>query len=317
MKAKDIKIGADPEFFLLNTTTKKNESCHTFMKGDKKNPYPLNHGAVQVDGTAVEFNIEATSNPADFASNVQRVLDQIREMVPKQYDFQFKPHVIYDADYFSTLPLQCVELGCDPDFNATTGKINPKPEPKGEYKTMRTGAGHIHIGWTNGKSLDDTSHSFDAQHVAGNLHRLLVNGGLTRLWDKDNVRQKLYGGNAAYRPKSYGCELRSPSNAWLNHPKLWPWLAETCQAATAYLYDTGRYINYPTLESAIRDAQYYKTYYPHEYKRYYDGVVDELDNRTKTYSLKTYVSAYNAWCKMHKLTVLPPLDHSMFNPGAI
>jgi len=311
MRKQDIKIGCDPEFFVYDTEAKANISCHTFMKGDKKNPYPLKNGAVQVDGTAIEFNIEATSDPTDFAANVQKTLDEIRGMVPNKYQFQFKPHVIYDEKYFSTLPSQCIELGCDPDFDALTGKMNPPPKPTGKYKTMRTGAGHLHIGWTSGKDINDPSHAFDAMHVADNLHRLLVDTELSTLWDNDKLRKNLYGANAAYRPKSYGCELRSPSNAWLNYPKLWPWLAETAQAATMYMYETGNKLFTQCISTTCDNNYYYCT--PEAKRmRYCPYFNVEKENNTSDFTLQTKINAYNyLYTYGRNGFYLPPLSIDM------
>jgi len=51
-----ILVGCDPEYFV-----KKNgifQSAHGLIMGDKKNPQKVRNGAVQVDGMAVEFNID-------------------------------------------------------------------------------------------------------------------------------------------------------------------------------------------------------------------------------------------------------------------
>ncbi len=52
-------IGADPEVFLK--VGKKNISSHGLINGDKKNPLKVDKGAVQIDGTALEFNIDPAS----------------------------------------------------------------------------------------------------------------------------------------------------------------------------------------------------------------------------------------------------------------
>ena len=74
-------IGCDPEVFV-----KKNgvfQSAFGLIAGDKKNPQKIPRGAVQVDGMALEFNIDPAANEDDFAINVQSVFDQLRAMVPE------------------------------------------------------------------------------------------------------------------------------------------------------------------------------------------------------------------------------------------
>lgn len=242
MKNEDILIGADPEFFTYDKSVYGYRSCHTFMKGNKRKPYPLKNGAVQVDGTAIEFNIHPTNDPKEFAKSIDLVLNEIREMVPDKYTFEFVPHVKYDKQYFKTLPFENIELGCDPDYDAATGKMNPKPTPSGDYETMRTGAGHIHIGWTKGADVSNPSHLYDAQTVTKAVDAFFRSSGIIYFWDQDKERIKLYGGTAAYRPKSYGVEYRSLSNAWLNYPKLWPWIAETAQCIVSKLVNEGTYV---------------------------------------------------------------------------
>jgi hypothetical protein len=39
-------------------------------------------------------------------------------------------------------------------------------------------------------------------------------------WDKDTLRRRLYGKAGAFRPKPYGVEYRTLSNAWLKNEML-------------------------------------------------------------------------------------------------
>lgn len=218
-----ISIGADPEIFLVN---KKKEfiSAHNLIPGDKKRPHKVKKGAVQVDGTAAEFNIDPCFSSDDFTANINSVLKDLRSMVPKELEFAYKPTAEFKKKYFEELPDECKVLGCDPDFNPANGQINPTPTPK---DLIRHGGGHIHIGWTKDKNYkDDPDHAWDCQQVAKTFQTFFTY--LPTLWDKDDIRPTVYK-NGSYRPKPYGVEIRSFSNAWLNYPKLWPWMFETCQ----------------------------------------------------------------------------------------
>lgn len=221
----DLLIGADPEFFLARNG--QPISAHDIVPGNKKRPYPLQRGAVQADGTACEFNIVPAISPEDFANNIQATLRDIRSMLSPDLTFEFKPSVIYPEAYFDALPNFSKELGCDPDYNAYTGNVNPRPTPPEAYKSMRTGAGHIHLGWTAGKDPLSRSHFWDCREVTKALDNWFFN--IQSLWDKDPDRRKLYGARGAFRPKRYGCEYRVLSNAWLKYPRLWPWIFKSVQ----------------------------------------------------------------------------------------
>lgn len=222
-----LKVGADPEFFLRSRKTGQFVSAHDLVPGTKQQPYPLKcGGALQADGTAVEFNIAPCISGKDFAERVQATLDEIRAYVPRDLEFTFQPSIDYEKTYFDSLPRESKELGCDPDFNAYSGKRNPVPDAS-KYPTMRTGSGHIHLGWAEGLNVEDRSHVWDCQMLVKALDAYF--GRYSALWDNDKRRQVLYGAKGAFRPKKYGVEYRVLSNAWLNKPELWPWIFDSAK----------------------------------------------------------------------------------------
>lgn len=217
-----ISIGADPEIFLYHKKEKEFVSAHTLIPGTKKAPFKVTGGAVQVDGTAAEFNIHPSHSPAEFITNVDTVLSELRSMVPKELEFKFRPTVDYPSKYWQELPDDCKVLGCDPDFNIN-GAMNPPPQPR---DGVRHGGGHIHIGWTQGKDTEDEDHFWDCQQVAIQMNSWFT--GFEGIWDRDARRRVIYRGGS-FRPKPYGVEIRSFSNAWLRYPVLWPWMFNTIQ----------------------------------------------------------------------------------------
>lgn len=224
-----VKVGADPEFFLFDSKTKKHVSAHGIVPGDKANPHKLNYGAVQLDGTAVEFNIEPASTAFEFKHNIEATLGQIRKMVPSDLEFSFEPAVFYEKDYFDKVPDKHKEFGCDPDYNALSrNPAKPKVPPAGVNPLMRTGAGHIHLGWTEVEDPLNPIHFWDATEVTKQMYYVFYQA--ETVWEKPNERKKLYGGGASFRPKRYGCEFRSPSNAWVKYPNLYNFIFETSQA---------------------------------------------------------------------------------------
>lgn len=247
-------LGADPEFFLSREG--KYVSAHDLVPGTKDNPHPLKDGALQADGTAVEFNVNPASTPEEFAGNVESVLKQIREMIDPVFKFEFKPAIHYDPVYFKRLPIYAKRLGCDPDFSSITGQQNKPPRAVG---SMRTGAGHIHVGWGKDLDIGNPDHLWDCRQVITALDGSL--GFFSHVWDNDQERRKMYGQTGCFRPKPYGVEYRVPSNAWLNNPELWPFIFKVVQRVMTSL-ERGLF---PTLLSPRyhigHAAEYAKQYY--------------------------------------------------------
>ena len=206
-------IGADPELFVKQDN--RFVSAHGLIPGTKIEPFKVDRGAVQVDGCALEFNIDPANNVDEFVSNIKSVGKSLRAMVPN-HEIIFEPVAHFDPEYFNTqVPAEAKELGCEPDYNAYTGEANPRPE--GE-RPFRTASGHIHIGWTNDVDPYDPAHFADCMEVVKQLDFYV--GVPSLLWDRDNTRRSMYGKAGAFRPKSYGCEYRVLSNRWLTSDAL-------------------------------------------------------------------------------------------------
>lgn len=211
----EFKIGADPEFFVLDTTTGKHVSAFNMIPGTKAEPHVVEGGAVQVDGMALEFNIDPANSFKEFNNNINKVLGQLRAMVPERYAFSFVPVAQFGQEYIDAQPDVAKELGCDPDFNAWTGAINPKPDGS---LGIRTASGHVHIGWTEGQDVTHPDHIEACQMMSKQLDFFL--GIPSLMWDTDEVRRTMYGDFGCYRPKHYGVEYRTLSNAWVNDVNL-------------------------------------------------------------------------------------------------
>lgn len=235
-----ITIGADPEIFVHDRRKNHYISAHDLIPGTKKNPYGIKYGAVQVDGVALEYNIEPASSPAQFTAYNMAVLRTLNHMVQQKnnaYSLIFKPTIHFPVEYFEKeIPADAKVLGCDPDYNAYTGEINHPPSTK---KPMRTGSGHIHIGWTENADPLSPAHFFDCISVVKQLDHTL--GFLSSVWDEDTERQELYGKMGTFRPKPYGVEYRVLSNAWLRYPRLYPWIFNTVKTSLADLERGRRY----------------------------------------------------------------------------
>lgn len=226
-------VGADPELFMKSPNTGEFVSAHDRIPGTKLNPHKVPHGAIQVDGTALEFNIDPASTVEEFLRNINSVRATLADAVPG-YNVVAEPVALYSPDYWKwEIPSSAQELGCDPDYNGWTTEQNPRPNSNG--KPMRTASGHVHIGWTDGVDINDHDHFELCCRVARQMDYYLGINSL--LWDKDGTRRELYGKAGAFRPKSYGMEYRVLSNRWLASEALIKWVYNTVQAGMTDFFE--------------------------------------------------------------------------------
>lgn len=232
----NVLIGADPEVFMYKGNRVK--SAYGVIKGDKKNPYPVDNGAVQVDGMALEFNITPATNEDEFVTRINSVMNTLASMVP---DFNIKavPSQGFSNKFLAGQPKEAVELGCEPDYNAWTGEENPKPD---EAITMRTGSGHIHIGWTKDQDINDPEHLEACRMLVKQLDCLVAVPYLVYFTNsteakKEAARRMLYGMAGAFRPKPYGVEYRVLSNTWLLSDDRMRWVYKATLNAVNKLFE--------------------------------------------------------------------------------
>lgn len=220
-----ILVGADPELFMKNRNSGEFVSAHARVPGTKLKPHKVAYGAIQVDGMALEFNIDPAHTVDEFVHNIKAVRKTLEEFVPG-YNVVAEPVAMFEPDYFLwQVPASALELGCDPDFNGWTGDTNPHPDASG--KPMRTASGHVHIGWTDDADCMDKSHFTLCCDIARQMDYAL--GIHSLLWDKDGTRRQMYGKAGAFRPKSYGMEYRVLSNRWLDSELLMRWVYNAIQ----------------------------------------------------------------------------------------
>lgn len=206
----DFKFGADPELFVYDTSREKFVTAAGLIPGTKEEPYKVRGGAVQVDGMAAEFNIDPVNTFYDFNKNFHTVIDELGRMLPKDHVLRAVPSVQFDQDEWDKAPEVAKELGCSPDYNAWTGEVNPPPEYKAA-PTLRTAAGHLHIGWT--EDDDSVDHILNCRDLVKQLDYFLGAWSINK--DPDPLRRKLYGKAGACRYKPYGVEYRVLSNFWV------------------------------------------------------------------------------------------------------
>lgn len=215
-----VTIGADPELFLFNRRTKSYVSAHDLFPGTKYDPYVTAKGAIQVDGVSAEFNINPAAEVEEFINNISHTTSLMRRMISDpELSLVAEPVAYFDREYFDSLPDEAKALGCSPDYNAWTGKVNPSPKTD---EPFRTGSGHIHIGFTEDVDPYNPSHFHDCCEIVKQLDAILYIP--SHIWDMDAKRRSLYGQRGAFRPKTYGCEYRVLSNKWVADPDIAEWI---------------------------------------------------------------------------------------------
>jgi len=204
-------FGCDPEMFVTDPEGTVVPASEAGVPGTKDSPHKVKNGAVQVDGMAAEINIDPAETWDEWNGNIVAVVKQLKAMLPTGFGLKVEPSVCFSQSVFDAAPETAKQMGCDPDYNAWTGEINPIPESDDPY--LRCAGGHIHVGWTTDMPLSDEIHVNNCRDLVKQLD-WYIGAPLVRK-DPDLTRRKLYGKAGAYRPKSYGVEYRVPSNIWI------------------------------------------------------------------------------------------------------
>ena len=141
----NITIGADPELFIYNTSTKTVVSSIGIIPGEKGNAWrdldwPEGFG-LEIDNILAEFNIPPCTTKEEFENNIIFMKKYIRDLVKKvnpNYDIRCRASYVVPDDQLQSKEAKL--FGCSIDYNAYTEESNPKP--KGENTNLRS-AGQV------------------------------------------------------------------------------------------------------------------------------------------------------------------------------
>lgn len=240
-----FRIGADPELFMASVDGHLKAACGR-IGGTKQDPMPMGIGPgfmIQEDNVAVEFNIPPAASADQLSENLQKALKEISGGVKRMYNFEI---VNLSAASFPEEELQSDAarvFGCDPDFNAWTGKRNPRPSA--DDPNLRSCGGHIHIGVDDPQLLPirDFIKACD-----------FFMGVPSVIMDKDGDKRRiLYGKRGAYRPKPvYGVEYRTLSNFWIFNKSTTDWVWRNVDRALKAV--EAQSVDFDGLDEAILDA---------------------------------------------------------------
>jgi hypothetical protein len=195
-----MRLGADPEVFLLNPAG-KHMSAIGLVNADKWNPLQIpgmpKGFTLQEDNVSLEYGIPPAASADEFVAYIQQVMEASKGWIGN-LSFSKLSCTIFEADQMKH-PMAHV-FGCEPDFNAWTGEINAKPAPPHQY--MRSAGGHIHV--ETKRNPAEVARYMDLYHAVPSV-----------MMDNGIERKQMYGKKGAFRPKPYGMEYRVLSNFWI------------------------------------------------------------------------------------------------------
>lgn len=211
MNNKTILLASDPEIF---TRFEGSISSVAGKLGcDKWNKIILADDIrLQEDNVLVEFDTNPQPTFELFDDNIRRGIEACQLAVGK-VGHEIAPKIsshIFTMDELNSFNKSVFMFGCEPDFNALTGMVNPKPAAADPG--LRTAGGHVHIGYK-----DERPEGMDfaqSQAIMGVMCDYYM-GLMSLLVDTDDRRRELYGKAGAVRMKPYGIEYRTLSNFWI------------------------------------------------------------------------------------------------------
>lgn len=209
MRLNNVTIGADPELFIYNTSTKTVVSSIGIIPGEKGKPWrdpswPEGFG-LEIDNILAEFNIPPSRTREEFIDSIIFMKKQIREFVKKvnpNYDIRCRASYTVPEDQLQSEEAKL--FGCSVDYNAYTEEPNPKPE--GEKTNLRSAGLHVHCGYDN---PDVETSLLAIKYFDAFL------GVPSVLIDNDINRRNLYGKAGCFRLTDYGFEYRSLSSLFM------------------------------------------------------------------------------------------------------
>jgi len=207
-----MKLGADPEFFLLDENNNFINAI-TALPFTKNKPCKIgNNSTIFCDNVLGEFNFEPAKNCEEF------VLACVKGKVCSKdkagnHRMSFLGYAEFDEKELKNKNAR--EYGCTPDFNAyTLTESNPPRELFKKYN-CRTAGGHIHIG---GMKTDLICNPVYKPLYVFMLDLFLAIPSVLIDNSAESYRRRQYFGSAGtYRDKDYGLEYRVLSPFWLRH----------------------------------------------------------------------------------------------------
>ena len=254
-------IGADPELFLFN----KDDSFYsaydalgTRIHGVKDKPEPKPYGALQVDGMAVEFNINPATSVSQFDETIEAALEDIATIFDDKHIGK-QSFVEFPDGFIESQPKAAVDIGCSTDYGTKGQQLTPP----NSLMPFRTAGGHIHIGWLKGIPLGTimpADHFVFCTQISNWL--TFMTSAWIKQQDKQGLKRKrMYGDGSVFRPKTYGLEWRTPSNFWIFDKSLRDEMYRRVIAAMNIAAQDAEVLTNPSAYKRQKYREEWETYY--------------------------------------------------------
>ena len=214
-------LGTDPELMLVQNGAVVS-AIEPLNERDKYNKISDKESgtAFYCDNVLLEGNVEPSSSPDQFVSNLRGLFSHFHKQFP---DYSLVAQASHTFSEKECSHLKAKQFGCEPEFDVDARAEVRPPTPE-SAKNFRSAGGHIHIGMLESKWLEDLENK-----VYGVQLMDLYVGIPMVLMDNDPTspdRKVLYGKAGRFRFTPYGIEYRTPSNFWTSTPELSALVAE-------------------------------------------------------------------------------------------
>lgn len=222
----DVKVGTDPEVFVVDKTTDEVMSAIGLIPGTKDEPFPISEQghAIQTDNVMAEFCVPPATNAKDLHNSVLYCLTTINKMLPENMVTKVLASAHLDKKHLDNEQAQT--FGCDPDYNAYSLTQNQSCDSN---TNLRSAGGHIHIGYNN-PNFEDNIKIIQAMDLFLGLPSLFL--------DTDVERRIMYGKAGAFREKPYGVEYRVLSNFWIGALNKIEWVFNQITRVVNFINDS-------------------------------------------------------------------------------
>jgi len=207
-----MKIGADPEFFIVDSYKKIINAAKVVKNTNSK---PLSKADLKIyhDNVLVEFSFDPVFSEIDFVNKIGFGINSISDFI-NPYKISTQAFAELDEDELTQENARVV--GCNPDLCAYTLAQNELPKNFFTKTNFRTSGGHIHIG---GVGNDLVLHPFMKPIFVYMLDLFLGIPSVLMDNGTDTMKRRtMFGKAGCHRDKPYGIEYRVLSPFWLRNP---------------------------------------------------------------------------------------------------
>lgn len=230
---KDFTFGSDPEYFVINETTKRIVSSIPLIEGTKEEPESLGDGFfILKDNILVEGNIPPSSTRSGFLWNMSELERRITAYIKAKYPTLGLCHAdCLDVDMVFLSHPEAMQFGCSPYLNAWDDESHRAKDLSEE--SFRTAGMHVHIGYDTDRDVIWSKQTLNPIIAKAYDLFVVIPSALTYVSQR---RFENYGGLGQYRDTAYGLECRSLGGYFASSEHL-PWVFDQTMKALDFVQD--------------------------------------------------------------------------------